>query len=114
METIQKKEIKKAYQQKKTIGGIYAIQNTKTDKWLIKESYNMAASKNLFEFSLCINDCPEEKLKQDWLQYGSNNFCFVILEELEKGENQTRKAFGEDLKELLQLWLTKLEDKTLY
>ena len=32
METAQKKEIKKDYQQKKTIGGIYAIQNTKTNK----------------------------------------------------------------------------------
>ncbi len=114
METIQKKEIKKAYQQKKTIGGIYAIQNTKTDKWFIKESYNLIASKNLFEFSIRINDCPEQILKQDWLQYGSSSFCFIVLEELEKGENQTRKAFGEDLKELLQLWLTKSKDKTLY
>ena len=65
METLQKKEIKKAYQQKKTIGGIYAIQNTKTNKWFVKESHNMAASKNLFDFSKKINDCPEQKLKQD-------------------------------------------------
>ena len=95
METAQKKEIKKDYQQKKTIGGIYAIQNTKTNKWFIKESYNIVASKNLFDFSLKINH-------------------FEVLEELEKGEEQTRKAFGEDLKELLQIWLEKLQHKTLY
>lgn len=114
MEIAQKKEIKKDYQQKKTIGGIYAIQNIKTNKWFVKESYNITASKNLFDFSLKINDCPEQKLKQDWLKYGSDCFCFVVLEELEKGEEQTRKAFGEDLKELLQIWLEKLHDKTLY
>ena len=114
METAQKKEIKKDYQQKKTIGGIYAIQNTKTNKWFIKESYNIVASKNLFDFSKKINDCPEQKLKQDWLQYGSDCFHFEVLEESEKGEEQTRKAFGEDLKELLQIWLEKLQHKTLY
>lgn len=114
METLQKKEIKKAYQQKKTIGGIYAIQNTKTDKWFVKESHNLTASKNLFEFSKKINDCPEQKLKQDWLQYGSDCFCFMILEELEKGEEQTRKSFQEDLNELLQIWLEKLSEKIFY
>ena len=114
METAQKKEIKKDYQQKKTIGGIYAIQNTKTNKWFIKESYNIVASKNLFDFSKKINDCPEQKLKQDWLQYGSDCFHFEVLKKLEKGEEQTRKAFGEDIKELLQIWLEKLQHKTLY
>ncbi|NDO46523.1 GIY-YIG nuclease family protein [Clostridium sp. MD294] len=114
METLQKKEIKKAYQQKKIIGGIYAIQNTKTDKWFVKESHNLEASKNLFDFSKKINDCTEQKLKQDWLQYGSDYFCFIVLEELEKGEEQTRKSFQEDLKELLQIWLEKLSEKILY
>lgn len=107
METLQKKEIKKAYQQKKTVGGIYAIKNTVTKERFIKESYNLAASENLFAFSKKINDCPEPKLKQQWTQYGKDCFEFEVLEELERGEEQTRKAFGEDLKELLQIWLEK-------
>ena len=114
MQTLQKKEMKKAYQQKKTIGGIYAIQNTKTNKWFVRESHNIAASENLFQFSKKINDCPEQKLKQDWLQYGSECFCFILLEELEKNEQQTRKSFNEDLKELLQIWLEKLSEKIFY
>lgn len=107
METTQKKEIKKAYQQKKTIGGIYAIKNTTTGELFIKESYNIAASKSLFDFSKKINDCPEQKLKQQWQKYGRDCFDFIVLEELEKKEEQTRKTFGEDLKELLQIWLEK-------
>lgn len=107
MKTEQKKEIKKAYQQKKTVGGIYAIKNTITGELFIKESYNIAASKSLFDFSKKINDCPEQKLKQQWQKYGSDCFDFMVLEELEKGKEQTRKSFGEDLKELLQIWLEK-------
>ncbi len=39
-----------------------------------------------------------KKLKQDWLQYGSECFCFIVLEELEKMSNKQEKSFNEDLK----------------
>ncbi len=51
MQTLQKKRNEKSISTKKTIGGIYAIQNTKTNKWFVRESHNIAASENLFQFS---------------------------------------------------------------
>lgn len=112
MKSETRKALLSAYQERKIIGGVFAIRNTNHGKRLLDSTGDMNGSHNRFDFMKRTGACYHPKLRVEW----SDNppFVFEILEELEKGETQTDSEFKEDLKTLRELWLDKLRDEQFY
>jgi hypothetical protein len=109
-----KKELQAEYKERKVIGGIFAVKNTLTGKMLLDSTSDLQGSVNRFEFSKKTGSCVSMKLQRDWTPASAPPFAIEILEELEKGANQTDAEFTTDLLLLKEIWLEKLADADLY
>jgi len=109
-----KKEIINEYKNRKQIGGICKITNTKTGKIFVFTVPDLEAGRNRFEFNKRTGSGINLKLKRDWDIYGSESFIFEVLEELEKSSEQSIKEFNEDLNELLDIYMQKYTNKEMY
>ena len=114
MDREQKKAVQTAFKEKKSVGGVYCIENIKTGKKLLQTTPNIEAKRNSLEFSQKTNTCSILEIREDWEKFGGDVFVFSVMDELEKEEEQTRKAFAEDLKELLAIWRQKLDGENFY
>lgn len=112
--TEKRKELQAQYKERKIIGGVYVIRNTKTNRLLLEADTDLQGSKNRFAFAQATDSCVFMKLQADWKQFGSAAFAFEVLEELEKGETQSMAAFQADMGVLKEMWREKLTDKELY
>lgn len=110
MADINKKELINQYKNRKQTGGVFAIKNTTLNKWYVDSAVDLAAVKNRFEFMAD----SYIKIAWDYKAQNGGGFAFEILEELQKGENQTDKEFNEDLALLKSIWLEKLAEQELY
>lgn len=109
-----RKELISKYKNRKISGGVYRIVNTVSGKYLLKNAVDLKGSKNLFDFSVQTDMCPDFKVQKDWKQYGSKAFTFEVLEEIEINEDQSPQEFKEDLKALEELWREKLDPALEY
>ena len=103
-----------AYEQRKQIGGIYAVTNKETGKSLVMASADIGGIRSRYEFSAMMGGCFHPKLQQDVDRFGASVFSFEALEELEKKNTQTDREFAEDLDVLLTMWLEKCDPEKLY
>jgi hypothetical protein len=103
-----KKEIIAAYKERKTVGGVYRIKNQKNGEFFLDVTANIGGIGNRFDFSQKTKNCFNIKLKKIWTPENSGEFVLEILEELEMGEGQSKKAFQEDLETLKNIWVEKL------
>lgn len=109
-----KKEMISAYKEQKQAGGVYVIRNLKSGKLFLDSTPNIQGMANRFEFSQKTGSCITTKLQKEWTPLNKEDFVFEILEELNIGENQTKKEFKEDLETLKLLWLEKLDQAVFY
>ena len=109
MEKENRKALISEYKEKKIVGGIYCIVNDVTGKHYVFSTPNIDGSRNLFEFAKLTSSCILPQLKNEWEEYGVDAFRYEKLAELEKGAEQTKRGFTDDLKELLNLWTKELE-----
>ncbi len=109
MDSAKKKALLSAYKNKPMIGGIYAVQCGGNQRMLIKSTKNLEGQKNRVAFALSMNMCPEPAMLAEWNQYGAETFSMVVLDQLEKKESQTERAFSDDIDALLEIWLEKKE-----
>jgi hypothetical protein len=109
-----KKELQAQYKERKVTGGVYAVRNTRSNKLLLEASTDLQGSKNRFDFAKVTGSCVHTKLNADWMEQGSGDFVYEVLEELEKGETQTAEEFKADVDLLREMWLEKLPDRELY
>lgn len=109
-----KKEIKEAYKQRKIIGGIYRVTNTRDGMYLFNYSPNIQAKQNAFDFAVSSNMVYDNRLRKDWEALGGVGFKFEVLEILEKKKDQTQEQFIEDLKALAEMWDEKLDPAKRY
>lgn len=114
MENQNKKLIRDAYKQRKVIGGIYSIKNTKNNRILLMPSTDLNGTKNRFEFAQMTGSCVNFQLQEDWNKFGKEYFIFEIVEELEKGELQTTKEFQDDLSTLKDMCKERFPDANFY
>jgi hypothetical protein len=106
--------LKNEYKERKVIGGIYRLTNTKNNMYFLEYTPNLEAKQNSFNFMVSTGTCFHHKLKEDWDTFGSNMFIFEILEEIEKKKDQSQMEFIEDLKMLENLWAEKLDVSKRY
>jgi hypothetical protein len=105
-----KKELIEKYKERQVVGGVYIIRNKINNKVLLDAATDLQASKNRFEFSKQIGVCTNLKLQKDWNEFGSSQFVFEVLEELEKGKTQTASEFLDDISVLKDMWLDKISE----
>ena len=109
-----KKELTAQYKERETIGGIYAIRNTLSNKLLLGATADLRSVENRFEFSMKTGSCVDPKLQSDRNLHGCDCFVFEVLEELRKGKTQTAKEYKADIDVLKEMWLEKLSQRNLY
>jgi 2-phospho-L-lactate transferase/gluconeogenesis factor (CofD/UPF0052 family) len=102
------------YKQRKIIGGIFRVTNTRNGRYLLDYATNLQAKQNAFDFMVSTNSCFDYRLKDDWNTLGGKAFTFETLETLEKKKEQTQEQFIDDLKTLTNLWSEKLDSATRY
>lgn len=114
MDKASKKEMRAQYNERKVIGGVYAVRNTLNNKLFLDVSTDLRGSKNRFDFAVTTGSCVYLKLQNDWTEQGGNQFVIEVLEELEKGEGQSSPEFKDELELLKQMWLEKLSGEVFY
>ena len=100
------------YKEKKSIGGVQMIRNTKNGKALLLPTPNAEGAENRFAFALATGGCIHPKLQADWGKGGP--FTCVILDTLEKEEDWDNRRFREELEVLCALWMEKFPEQTWY
>ncbi len=113
MDSVKRKELRKAYEQRSVTGGIYCIECKGNHRRWIKCTNDLESMKNRFEFAVSVNSCPEPDMRVEWDEYGKQSFSFIILEELKKKENQTEREFSDDMNVLLEMWHEKYNENNL-
>jgi len=108
-----RKEITRAYKERKLRGGVYTITNTVNGKYLIGHAANMASVRNHFQFAVTTGSAVHPKLRDDWATLGGQAFRLDVLEELEQGPEQSQADFLDELNTLEQLWSAHLGTATV-
>ncbi|MBN2260624.1 MAG: GIY-YIG nuclease family protein [Clostridiales bacterium] len=109
-----RKEMAAEYKGKLTTGGVYAIKNTKNDKLLLDCTTDIVSMKNRFEFIKKTDTVFSMKLQEDWKKYGKEVFEFVIIEEIEQNEKQTKIEYKKDVELLKEIWVENMKENELY
>lgn len=103
-----KKQLKKDYQQSPRAAGVFLIRNNINDKVFLAAGVDLQGLINRHRFQLTHNGHPNKELQADWNEFGSNNFAFEIVDELNPraGVEINHKA---EVTFLEDLWLEKLQ-----
>ena len=109
-----RKELQSQYKEREIVGGVYLVRNKLSNKLLLDAAADIQASKNRFEFSQKTGSCVYVKLQKDWLELGSSQFAFEVLEELKKSDTQTLAEFKADVELLKEMWREKLSGEDFY
>lgn len=105
---IDKKKLTKEYKEAVQPMGIFQIRNIENGKMYIGSSMNLKATINRFKFDPGISCQINGLLKNDFIQYGADNFELEIIDELEP-KSDPGYDYREDLSELEQMWIDKLQ-----
>jgi hypothetical protein len=102
------------YKERKIVGGIYRITNTRNGMYFLDYGPDLQAKQNGFNFMVSTGSCMHYELKKDWAEFGSGAFAFEALEELEKKKDQSPAEFNDDLITLQGFWKEKLDASKRY
>ena len=103
-----KQEIRREYKERRKPAGVFQIKNTANGKILMGSSLNLEGPLNAHKFMLTIGKHLNEKLQEEWNEYGGDKFIFEILEEV-KVNNDPNFSVTDELTLLEQIWFEKLQ-----
>jgi hypothetical protein len=103
-----KKQLKKEYQQTPRPIGVFLIRNNLNDKVFLAAGLDLPGLMNRHRFQLTHKGHPNKQLQADWDEFGGDNFAFEIVDELSPRpgaeiDYRAEATFLEDL------WLDKLQ-----
>lgn len=98
-----RKELLHEYKERKIVGGVYKITNTRNGKHFIGHAANLNSVQNHFQFAMTTGSAIHPRLQKDWQEMGGHSFTLAILEELEQRPDQSHAEFMDDLKTLEQM-----------
>lgn len=103
MKSDRRKELIKAFKEKKPSPGIYALRCRTTGEVWIAPSRNLDAQQNGIWFTLRLGTHPNRQLQSIWNAQGEASFDYEIVERIED-EDLTGYLLDATLKERLQHW----------
>ncbi|MBS1631324.1 MAG: GIY-YIG nuclease family protein [Bacteroidetes bacterium] len=98
-----KKENKEVFKNTKFRIGIFQIKNKKDNKLFLNTSIDLDRAYNSHKFQLNNWLHPNKALQTDWEKLGSDNFVFIVIDELITDDTMTEMKIKSDLKELLEM-----------
>ncbi|MGH9929582.1 MAG: GIY-YIG nuclease family protein [Pyrinomonadaceae bacterium] len=105
---IDKKRLKKDYQQTPRAIGVFLIRNNLNDKLFLAAGIDLHGLINRHKFQLTNGIHANKQLQADWNEFGSNNFAFEIVDELSPRED-AEIDYRAEATFLEELWLEKLQ-----
>ncbi len=105
---ISRKDIKRAYKERKRPSGVFQVRNTANGKVLLGSSLNLEGVFNGHRFKLSIGRHPNRALQSDWDEYGPESFVFETLEVVPE-KDDANFNLNDELTLLEQIWLEKLQ-----
>lgn len=109
-----KREIARAYKERRQQGGVYTITNTLSGRYVIGYTANLESVRNRFQFAVTSGSTVDPRLRADWLAQGAGAFLLAAVAELEQREGQSQTEFLDDLKALEQLCRAELDPTLAY
>lgn len=88
--------------------GVYAIRNVISGKVFIDVNVNVSGRLNRARFELENRSHASQALQNDWDKEGSEAFTFEVIDTLDRPKDPGVDP-SDDLEELLQIWMDKLE-----
>lgn len=83
-----RKELKEEYKQMKIQMGVFQIKNNINGKIFIGSSLNLKAIWYSQKLQLDMGMHQNSELQKDWLEFGSENFSYEILDEINQIEDK--------------------------
>ena len=111
MERKDKKALIDAYKQKKAVGGIFLIENTKTGRAMLLPSSDPEGTKNRFNFARETRTAPHLAIT-DWGD--GTDFKVTLLDSMELDKEWDRQRVKKELSALTDLWREKFSDYIWY
>lgn len=103
-----KKEIKREYQQSHRPMGVFQIRCLANEKVFVGSSLNLPGILNREKFALQQGGHKSKALQADWNAFGEAGFAFEILDELSPREDPAYD-YREELTVLEDVWLEQLQ-----
>jgi len=111
-----RKELRAAYEQRRTEAGVYVLRNTVTGRVFLGSAPDLAAVRNRLEFGQATGTSGvlDRRLAADAHAHGMGSFELEILDVLILPDGTPPDVVAADLKELEALWREKLADVPQY
>ena len=103
---LDKKRLKRDYQQTPRAIGVILIRNNLNDKVFLAAGVDLHGLINRHKFQLTNGSHANKQLQADWNELGSYNFAFEIVDESRPGAEADP---GAEVETLEKLWLEKLQ-----
>ena len=103
-----RKEIIRAYKERKKPAGVFQVKNTVNGKILLGSSLNLEGVFNSNRFKLSSGGHPNRELQKEWNLYGPEKFVFETLEVVRETDDPNFNL-EDELTLLEQIWLEKLQ-----
>ena len=100
------KRLKKTYQQTPRAIGVFLVRNSLNDRVFLAAGVDLHGLMNRHKFQLVNGSHANKQLQADWIEFGSNNFAFEIVDEVNPAAGADPRAEVETLE---KLWLEKLQ-----
>ena len=108
-----KRELKALYKEMKPEMGIFLVQCLKNNKCYLETAQYYKSRINSIQFQLDFGNFSNRELQRDWQQYGSENFKFAVLEQLDYDQDALKTDYSEELEILYQIWSDKLANQNV-
>lgn len=103
-----RKELKEEYKQIKFKMGVFQIRNNLNGKVFIGSSLDLKAIWHAQKLQLDMGMHQNSELQKDWKNYGPDNFCYEILEEIHE-TNEKPLDYKQEIKALEEMIIEDLQ-----
>ena len=111
-----RRELRAAYDQRRTEAGVYLLRNTATGRVFLGSAPDLAAVRNRLEFGQATETSGvlDRRMAADARAHGMGSFTLEVLDVLTVPDGTSPDVVAADLKELESLWREKLADVPKY
>lgn len=103
-----RKALKKQYQETQKVMGVCCVRNTANGRLFLECSRDVKARLNRHQAELMFGKHLNARLQEDWSRFGPEAFSFEIIDVLSPLDKPGYDP-ADDLDELFSLWIDKLQ-----